>query len=189
MGLLRWILLESLPALGIVLFILNFWLLVWWRRGGSARPLLTALLLSGVMLIVQAAVTTQREHAARVLDSIERGVPRADVTALNAALANGFSAGPMSRAEFVSLARSRLQDIKVGATRRLSLEIDESSAERFVALAAYQCDIAHPELGAGWLATGWRFTFVREGDTWRISDIDLPTVNGIKLTNWNDRGR
>ncbi|MBL8877557.1 MAG: hypothetical protein JNG88_00430 [Phycisphaerales bacterium] len=187
MSLIRWVFLESLPALGVVLFVSNFWLLVWWRRGGSARPLLASLGISGVLLIVQVVVTTQREHAARVLGAIEQGVPRADVSGLDAALASSFAAGPMSRAEFVNLARSRLQDIKVNTVRRLSLEIAESGVSRFVALAAYQCDIVHPDFGSGWVATGWRFTFVREGEAWRIAEIDLPTVNGVKLGSWREK--
>lgn len=189
MSWLRWVLLESLPALAVVLFIVNFWLLVWWRRGGSPRPLLSALVCSAILLGVQFAVVTQREHAARVLDAIERGVPRADVASLSTALSRDFVAGPMSRDQFIDLARSRLMDFKVTTIRRMTLDVTDSTSDRFVALASYQCDVAHPDIGSIWVATGWRFTFVRNDGVWQIAEIDLPTVNGTKLRTWQDRGR
>ena len=53
-----WIFLESLPALGALLFTVNFFLLVYWRRSGRVRPLLIGLGAAIVLLIVQAAVVT-----------------------------------------------------------------------------------------------------------------------------------
>lgn len=188
MNWLTWLFLESFPALSISLFVVLFWLLVWWRRGGSVRPFLVAMLIGAVLLVVQSLVTTQREHAARVLSAVERGVPRADIKPLEASLTRSFQAAQLARDEFIGMAQRRLQEFRVNNVRRVTLSIDQSGPDRFVALAAYQCDIDHPDFGSGWLATGWRFTFLRVEGEWRIDEIDLPTVNGVKLRNWRDRG-
>lgn len=188
MNWLAWLFLESFPALAISLFVVWFWLLVWWRRGGSVRPFLAAMLIGAVLLAVQSLVTTQREHAARILTAIERGVPRADVKPLEASLTRTFLASQLARDDFIDLAQRRLQEFRVNNVRRMSLSIEDAAPERFVALAAYQCDIDHPDFGSGWLATGWRITFTRVGGEWRIDAIDLPTVNGVKLRSWRDRG-
>ena len=81
-----WLLFESVAALGSVLGLVLFALLVHWRRSGQVRPLLLGLGVAAALLLVQVLVVTRREHAGRILAAIERDIVAARTAALEAAL-------------------------------------------------------------------------------------------------------
>jgi hypothetical protein len=173
---LRWILLESFLALAIPLFLVNFALLVRWRRGGRARPLLIGLGVSAALLAVQALVVTRHEVARRILAPIELDVLAGRPDALPAALAPDFDADGMNAADFVEFAAAGLRRVRVSRLWRTRLDVTQDAAESFVVNAVY---LADTDVGiySGGLKTEWEITFVRRGGSWFIGDIRAIAVN------------
>lgn len=183
-----WVLLESLPALGVCLFLLNFTTLVLWRRGGSPRPLLVTLMLSAVLLLVQAFVTTRGEHARAILRRIERDLLVGRTAAFEASLAPSFRAAGMERDDFVDFARRRMESLRILFLQRISGRVESSSDDAFVYHAGYTSSIATEGVSIT-LQSGWRITFVRTGNQWRIGMLDTPTIQGRKITRWAELER
>ncbi len=173
---LRWIFLESFLALAIPLFLLNFALLVRWRRGGRPRPLLVALAVSVLLLAVQALVVTRHEVARGILAPIERDVLAGRSDALPAALAPDFYADGMNAGEFVEFAAAGLRRVRVNRLWRTRLEVVSGAGDAFIAEAVY---LADTDVGvySGGLKTEWEITFVRRGGEWLIGGIRAVAVN------------
>lgn len=171
MGWIRWLLLESFAALAIGLFLVNFFLLVYWRRSGRPRPLLIGLGAAVIMLCVQNLVVTRQEHAGRILGGIEREIPAAAVAALAAALSDDFECDGMDAEEFVAFAEAGLRRVDVDMLRRMGLEIGESGGSRFVARVVYLSDVRVAELFDRIVKTVWDVTFVQAGGRWRIAGV------------------
>jgi hypothetical protein len=188
MAWLSWFFLESIAALGAVLGIVLFVLLVHWRRTGRSRTLLVGLTVGVLLLVMQALVVTQRERAARILRPIERDVATARTTALAAALAPDFAAGELDRDEFLAYAQRQLQALRVRWLERWALQIEESAADRFVATATYVADIAG-DAYAGSVQSRWAITFVRTPAGWRIADIRPMNIGGLDHPRWSDLNR
>jgi hypothetical protein len=125
---LTWLLFESRIALGIALFLVNFFLLVHWRRGGRARPLLIAVAVSAALLLTQALVVTKREAADRLLATVERGLLASDAAPLAQALAPGFVAGDMDRAAFLARVERELRRWRVHSLGHAPLRIERPAA-------------------------------------------------------------
>lgn len=178
-----WILFESLPALGVCLFLLNFATLVFWRRGGSPRPLLVTLLLAAVLLPTQALVTTQGEHARDILRRIERDLLAGRTAAFEASLAPSFRAAGMERDDFIDFARRRMESLRIHLLQRLGGRVESSSEDRFVYQVSYASTISTEPL-SGTINSTWRVTFVRVDGAWRIGMLDTPTIQGRKITRW-----
>ena len=102
MAWLTWFALESTLALAAALFTANFTLLVMWRRTGRGRPLLAGLAVSILLLAIQGFVVTRREHAGRLLRTIERDLLTAQTTGLSAALADDFRTARMDKGSFLT---------------------------------------------------------------------------------------
>jgi hypothetical protein len=188
MNWLVWFLFESLGALGAVLGVALFVLLVHWRRTGRSRPLLIGLAIAAVLLVTQALVVTQRERAARILAPIERDVVASRTTALEAALAPDFTAGDLDREQFLAFARRQFQRLRVRWLDRWALQVDESQAARFVASATYVADIAG-DAYAGSVQSRWAITFVRTPAGWRIANLRPLHVAGLDEPRWSDLDR
>lgn len=189
MSALSWFFFESLPALGAVLGLALFALLVYWRRGGSARPLLVGLGVAVVLLIVQAAVVTPRERAGRMLDAIAKDLEHARTDALAAALAPSFDAGrfagdPLTRARFVDYVKELFARIQVNWTQRTALEVTSSASGRFVVEAAYLAEIQISE-GRGTFRSRWQLTFANLPEGWRITAIEPVSIDGIPSATWD----
>lgn len=184
-----WLLFESLLALAIVLFIIDFCLLVYWRRRGRARPLLIGLTLSVVLLIVQALVVTRTEQAQRVLAGIEDDILHAHTEHLAAALAPDFTAGRMDAREFVAFVQRQYDHVRVRALNANQWQIRDDGPGRFVASVAYQGDIVLNEY-AGMIRTRWDITFIRTDAGWRILAIEPTYIDGLEPPYWThfDRG-
>jgi hypothetical protein len=177
-----------LPALAVVLFTVNFILLVRWRRGGRARPLLIGLVLSVVLLGVQGVVVTRREHAARVLRPIEHDLTAAQTTRLAAALADDFRAGRMDKEHFLALVARYCDRVRIRSLHRSQLTVRDSQPERFVVEAAYQADLRSDFL-SGWIRSRWELTFTHTPDAWRIAVIRPLYVDGFDNPDWDSFNR
>lgn len=182
---LTWFFLESAAALAVGLGLILFWLLVLWRRGGSARPLLIGLLLAIVLLGVQQVVDTPRERAARILAAIERDVIAGRTAALAASLADTFVAAGMDRSRFVEYAREQLQRVRIEWVRRGELVIEPLARDRFLASVGYQAGVIVRDADAGFVPSRWRITFGRTSDGWKITTIDPPTIAGQQFRDWD----
>ena len=182
---LGWLFLESLPALAIALGLTLFGLLVYWRRGGSPRPLLIGLAITAVLLGVQAVIETPREVATRMLIRIERDVVAGRATALAAALAPQFRTEGMDRTAFIEFARQKIQQVRVRSVDRGECRIEERTGDRFVASVNYQTNVDVRDWGAAFVPSHWRITFGRTDAGWRIVTIDPPQVGGEQFRDWN----
>ncbi len=185
---LTWLLLESPAALGTLLGLTLFVLLVRWRRGGSPRPLVVALAVSVVLLVTQALVVTHRERAAHVLDAIAADIVRARTGALAAALDEQFDAGrhrgePLTRARFVEDVQALLRRISVVWVQRTDLDITGRQPGRFVAEAQYLAEINYDQL-SGTFRSRWAVTFARTAHGWQIVQIEPMFIDGVPVASW-----
>lgn len=185
---LTWLLLESPAALGTLLGLTLFVLLVRWRRGGSPRPLVVALAVSVVLLVTQALVVTHRERAAHVLDAIAADIARARTGALAAALDEQFDAGrhrgePLTRARFVEYVQALLRRINVVWVQRTDLDITGRQPGRFVAEAQYLAEINYDQL-SGTFRSRWAVTFSRTAHGWQIVHIEPMFIDGVPVASW-----
>jgi hypothetical protein len=170
MGWMRYVFLESAMALSVPVAIVLFVLLVWWRRGGSPRPLMIGLAIAGLLFVVQLAVETRRETAIRILKPIEAEVLTAQVDALAASLSDNFQCEGKSAGEFVDFCRERLRAFRVSWLRNSEITVIRSERDRFVIRARYQADVRGGEL-SGVLGTTWEVGFERSADGWKIYEI------------------
>lgn len=184
MDMLKFVLFESLLALGIGLGLLLFVLLVLWRRGGSVRPLLVGLAASAALLLMQALVVTHRERAGLVMRPIERELLISGVGALQATLAPGFSAGDMSREEFLALVRAQLGRVRINWLRRTAVEVVRESERAFEAEVAYLAEADAREY-RGAVRSRWRIGFRRDELGWQIISIEPVSLDGVPA-NWSD---
>jgi len=187
MDTLAWLLFESPLALGSLLALVNFVLLVQWRRGGRARPLLIGLGASAVLLLVQALIITQREAADRTMTRIERAVLAGQVGPIADALAFDFRADAFDRDGFIELARTFLRETRVRTLLRQQLEIVESHADRFLVQVSYVAVVSGREY-EGAVTSIWRIEFGRDRGAWRIRGVDPLRLNRSDVT-WKDLTR
>ncbi|HMQ15484.1 MAG TPA: hypothetical protein PKC49_05865 [Phycisphaerae bacterium] len=183
MDLVGYVLLESPLVLSIILALINFALLVAWRRGGSPRALLISLGLAAMLLVVQALVVTQRERAGRVLAAIERDLVEGRLGALDAALAADFETQGVGRAEFLAMVADALRQARVTWLRRTELALAPASAEGFAVEAAYVADLDASDY-RGTLRSRWRIAFARREGRWRITAIEPLRIDGVTGNDW-----
>jgi hypothetical protein len=182
---LTWILFESLPALGAALGVALFVLLVLWRRGGSSRPLLIGLAVAAILLLVQTVVVTQREHAIRVLDVIERDVLEARTAGIVAQLAPSFEWQPLRPDEsFAAFAERQFDRVRIQWIDRWLVRVVASQADRFTARVSYTAGVATGGY-SGPLQSAWDFTFVRTADGWKIQRIEPRELAGRANPEWS----
>lgn len=185
----RWFFLESVLALGASAFLVNFALLVRWRRGGTPRPLLIALLVSAALLAVSIAVGTPREHVTRILRHIERDLPQGRTDALSRALAPDFRAGEMSADAFLAMVRERLDATRVLDLRRTDLMVVADSADNLAVEAAYLADVDARGGYRGYFTSRWGMRFARRRGEWRILSITPMRLQGQPVTHFDELPR
>jgi hypothetical protein len=178
MNWLTWIVFESPAALGVVLVVPLFGLLVLWRRGGQARPVLIGLALAAALFVAQAVVVTNREHAGRVLADIEKELLASRTTALAAALAPDFRFDQLDGDEFLAFVRQGLGSVRIHWVERVRLEVQEAAADRFVVRADYLAEVntngvTHVPRSA------WTLTFIRAGDRWLVAELRCLHIDGL----------
>ncbi|MDX2199667.1 MAG: hypothetical protein SF069_11945 [Phycisphaerae bacterium] len=183
---LTWLLLEDPRALAALAFTVCFFLLVWWRRGGSSRPLSIGLLLSVAAFIAQAAIETHREVAMRLLTPIESEATKGEVASLRRLLAPEFVAGDLNATDFVALAEDRLRQYPLSSVSRYSCELVESSDGGFAVRCRYRVFGRFGEVGEGGFLCTVNWQFERRNGEWIITKIPPPNVQGIKFNRWQD---
>jgi hypothetical protein len=170
MGWLRFIFLENLIAFGVVAFLANFALLVYWRRGGRPRPLLVGLALTLILLIIHVAVDTRREIAIDTLARIERDLEDGVTTHLRPSLADSFEAYGYDRDAFVAFVESKQRHINLERVDLLTLTLIESETDRFTVRAYYRAEAESLAYRNDFLSQ-WRLRFVRSDAGWRIDRV------------------
>lgn len=181
MGWMRWLFLESFPALAVALFLVNFFLLVYWRRSNRPRPLLIGLAAAIMLLGIQGLVVTRHEHSARALNAIVREIPLRRIDALAAALAADFDGDGMDRDAFVEFAQAGLDRVRIEQLHRTRLEIVRSEGDEFVVEVVYLSDTLIGEVFDGYLKSEWEVTFVRRAGEWRIGGIRALEINNVPV--------
>lgn len=180
----RWVFLESTVALGVLLGLMNFFLLVYWRRTLRVRPLLVGMGLSVLLLVVQEVVVTRGEHVDRILSAIERDVERGQNNDLAGVLLPAFQAGRMDRDAFLAFVDEWQSRTEVRFLRRATVAFVEERAGWIAVEVGYQADVA-AERYNGWLGSRWRIEFGRGGEGWGIGAIDPIRVAGQDVT-WRE---
>lgn len=182
---LTWILFESVPALGAVLFVVLFALLVYWRRTLRAMPLLIGLAVAAGLLITQELVVTQREHAQRILRQLENAVVAGNVDAIAPWLTSDFTAGDMDREVFLEFADQTLRNVDVVTARRMDLAFRASAADTFTITAAHFAELSATSY-EGPASARWELVFVRTPVGWRIAQIEPESLNRQNVRGWDD---
>jgi len=182
---LSWFFFESTLALGGVLFVLLFVMLLIWRRGGRARTFLIGLGLAVVLLIVQAAVVTRREHAGWIMGRIAADVQASRTDAFEATLARGFRVPETGwdRDEFIEVVQSYMRWVDVHSVRRRRLEIVENQDEKFRVYVSYLAEAStknYQYIGV----SRWLIEFGRENDEWRITNIEPSEMDQKPVNGW-----
>lgn len=184
---LTWLFLESTIALGALIALTLFGLLVHWRRGGRARPLLIGMGVGAALLLIQALVVTQREHAAATFARIERGLLLSQVDPIERELASEFRAGEMDTEAFLQRARRTLERVEVLRMRRISLVVHDAQRDRFVVTTRYVCDVRTSNF-VGPFESTWRVGFRRDGRGYRIETVDPVYIHGMNVRSWRQLG-
>ncbi len=183
MATVTWILLESLPVLGGILFVVLFFLLVRWRQGGTARPLLIGLVVALALLLVQAVVVTNRERAILVMRPIERGLLARDAQPVVDALHADFLADRMDATGFGEFVRAQLGNIQVHRLWRSETVVTDSDAQGFVARLTYYAELTARDVRRP-LTSVWDLRFEPDQAEWKIRDIRPVRVADRDLADW-----
>jgi hypothetical protein len=170
---LMWFFYEALYPLLITLFVVNFLLLAWWRRGGSKRPLQAGLVLSVLLLAGNVAITTDREQAAQIMGRLEQAFETDDLAPLREYVAADFSARGYNRTDFLELVERWQADTAIGNIVRRHLDIERRTED--IIIVDYHCaaQIESQRHGGGWIVSMWRLSFRETPAGWRLYAIDL----------------
>lgn len=171
-----WVLFESPIALGAVGFVACFWLLVWWRRGGSVWPLLTGLALMLAAFGLQAAVETHREVARRVMAVLEADVQAGAVRGMHRVLDPDFQSDQMTRPEFIEFAERTLKRVRVEWVRNTAITVLSAERDRFSARSIYLSEV-NADAYRGVIKSAWRLEFARRGRNWMLQSAELLELN------------
>ncbi|RMF86045.1 MAG: hypothetical protein D6744_00405 [Planctomycetota bacterium] len=185
MNLLRWLFLESTPALAIVLAVALFVLLVYWRRTLRARPLLIGLAAAAALLTLQAVIVTPREHALALMRVVERDVVDGRTDGLAAALGRGFEAGERDREAFLDFVHRQQQRVHVHSVRRGSARVEKQAGDSLTLLMQYGARVTSAGY-SGSIPSVWRITFERQGKAWRITRIEPVRLGLMNLASWRE---
>ncbi len=184
---LAWIFLESPMALGVLSAFVLFLLLVYWRRGGSPKPLLVGLIVCSGLFIAQSLIQTTRERVLSVMGGIESDVVASRAGALQAALAPGFQVdlgtGVVDRFAFVAYAKAWLERIRVTSLTRTDLKITRVDSGTLDVQISYLAHLRYKDY-VGLHPSSWRIRFVQVGDDLQITKIDPVNVAGAQGPGW-----
>ena len=182
---LEWILLESPAALSAIAGLTCFYLLVRWRRGGSAWPLLAALVTGGGLLVVQSLVTTRTETARAIITEIERDVIAGRTDVLARYLATDFRTMRYDKPAFLALVREQLRRVEFQSVTRTELTLAESNRAGFAVDVRY---VIAMTVDTYPMRTGFarRVWFTRAGDGWIITRTEPIHPDGPDPAHWGE---
>ncbi|MCA9242927.1 MAG: hypothetical protein KDA32_03145 [Phycisphaerales bacterium] len=190
MELLRWFFLESPIAQAIVLGFIAFITLVIWRRGGSDKPFLVAIVIWALAFAAQALVTTPAESARGVMEDVERAVVRNDDETIAHNISHLFQTSPttpggpaMDRAAFLSFVRAQLDRVDPHWIQRTGFKLLESQHGKTVCEFSYLAEVTAHDYQMT-IPSRWRITLAREGDRWRITSIEPLQIGPRAGAGW-----
>lgn len=177
-----WLFLESFTALAGLLFVVNFVLLVYWRRSRRGRPLLVGLAVSAGLLTVQTLVVTRKEHALRIMAALVQDVRTARTEAFQAHLTPDFRMDRLDKAEFLSLLERFYDEVRVRDVRNTQFRVVAAERDEFRVTTTYLADVTGQY--RGWHISVWDIGFVRSGAGWHIAAIECLEIDGQRQPNW-----
>jgi len=186
MDTLRWVLLESPAALALPVAFALFVLLVYWRRTERVQPLRVGIAVGGLLFVVQALVTTRREHAVALLNRIEQCVLNSDADGMRPLLASDFRAGSRDADAFVEFVRRQFERLEVLTVRRQRMQVQAEGTDSaaFAAEVSYIGTVSTRSF-RGFLESRWRIVFVRAPQGWRIGSIQPRMIGGVDVPTWS----
>lgn len=184
MSLLTWVFLESQIALGIVLGLTLFGLLVHWRRSLNPRPFVIGMVVAVILLFAQKSVVTQSEHAGLILDAIARDLLQSKPDAIERSLADPFQAGEMDRDGFLQVVKTQLRRVRIHQLSRGSLRLTQSETGAFQVQATFSARVDSADYGANVVPSTWQLDFVKTSEGWRIRRIE-PISLGFSDVKWD----
>ena len=176
------ILFESFWMLAAVWVPLQFTLVaIWsWRRSQPlARTVWVGFAALPVLMLASSVVVTQREHIIAVCEELGGFVEDGDVDAIGQRLADACEVEDLDRAAFLSrvedtLTRYHIWDVSLRSFET-SFPTDGACVVEFHATAR----VRSSDIPYEWLASRWRLTFRRTGDSWLVTNIrPLATPQG-----------
>lgn len=189
---LTWLFFESLLALAALVATAWFVLLVYWRRTGRVLPLLIGLGVGLLLFALQAAVTTRRETAARVLTQLEDAVVRSNMPAFEALLAPHFATdagnGPLlNREAFLAWVHARMDQMDIIWVNRRTIELVDTAPDHFSVRVSYVAEARIGRESNGPFPSRWFFVFARgPGDHWLIQQVRAESVAMVRTPHWAD---
>lgn len=188
MDVLKFVLFESPIALLIPCALVLFFLLVRWRQGRSARPLLIGLAVTGALWLMQSLVVTHREAGSAVLREIETELLGGRLGALDRSVALDFQSQGLDRDEFLDFAHAQLNRVTIHWLQRLSTRVEWSQENRFALSVRYLSDVTRDDFRSSF-RTGWRIIFDRRDGGWKIVNIEPVEIPGVNSNQWRNIGR
>jgi len=160
---------------------------VYWRSTLRVRPFLIGCGVAVVLLIVQAAVVTKREHADRIMKRIETAVLESKPHGVGAELSDRFHAEPppMDQARFVELVRTYMQTVDVRTLYRSDMELMEVESGSFSLEVSYMGEVNARDF-SGTVLSRWKLRCEREPEGWRIVNIIPIMLNKQRINGWHD---
>lgn len=181
----RWLFLESVPALLVTVVAIQFLLVCIWswsRRPAAARMVWFGFAAIPVLLVISKLVVTSREQIAGVCDEIANRVELADVDGVGRYLDANLSAADFDREQLLHELERVLRTYRVSNATISGLELVAVQPAHVVEFAA-SCDLASRDGDLGRLPTRWRVTFRRAPDRWTITSIETLPVPPLNAKN------
>jgi len=134
------------------------------------------------LLILQSAVTTRREHALQIMQTVERAILDSRAADLAPVLADDFEAGGRRRDEFVQYVGEWLQRLRVRWLEHYQPQVEDSEDERFTLRITYTAEVTGDYSGN--LPSIWALKFVWTPNGWRIGSIQPIMIAGMDEATW-----
>jgi hypothetical protein len=174
------LLFESPWLLGPLVGLSTFLMLYIWaqhRSRRTARLVWGTLLIGIALLIVQAAVETDRERLRTICAELAEDVEKEDVSAIARRLAADVQAGRWGKEELVDVARSQLSRYRLDRAKVHDFSFEFPQEGEAVVEMSSVCNVGGGEGVYDRLTIRWRLTFRESNGQWLITVIDVvPTM-------------
>lgn len=169
---LKWVLLESPLALGILSSLVLFTLLVYRAQTGNQRPALVGIVVMGILFAIQMAITTNREQVRLILDGVVGDVLKGVTTNLRASLSDSFEINGLDADEFCDLVDQRYKIVRPIYVREVALEVDDSQEGVLKARVSYWHDVRLVKQGMNATTNShWLLELIESDSGWKINRI------------------
>ena len=141
-----------------------------WIIGGLAP-----LALAGVVALTAWLVVTDREKIQQTLASIAADVKAGRLDNLGDYVDDSYADGRNNRQQLVDRARQALRSITIESMKLSNMAVQTDTLPATATFKA-QARVVHPMAGTADVPTNWKVDWVKKGDRWRISRVQLVAV-------------